>query len=1227
MLAASQSTPPTQALFAPLSPQQPWGFPPVLCHSRFDIPSPVTSSRPTCLPEGVSVTTTFDKADKLPVQRFFSSEIKSNTPPSKRPECHARLSAPSSLSAYRARPPRIQEGQRSTAAHSRSPAGYVSRMPIQTSSRSHAAHMPSFMSVFGEESNNTRGMPEYSERNVPAVHNHLVKRPATSSSVLYNPNTSFAGFHQHRGSTSTSASESTDSSPTTTISTMDGSSLTEPSPGPSPASPAAKASPSSFSPDFRPRNTVSDKAKAGSSDGQFFELQRPTTPAKKPRNLKNLAVNTSSSLSLGRTANTAALPVQNPPPSSSAPSSPSFVKPPTPPRRRPSNLALTLQTGGKGPLPTLSIPPTPSLKRPNTLRHFQSSPSLPLCSPAVPPAGGMELPPPQRSKPPPHGFAEIPMEDEEEEQEPNFDVPQSREEKPEAYPNGPICIYESGVDLYYEPTADIAARYDVVLNVASEVANPFKKAAQEAKRDADAVPKENPTPPRTSELTQPSDRTSAEGSVAQATNGNSDAQGSSPTTPKATPLFGDKMEKRSSSSTSSSKPEYIHIPWEHNTDIVPDLYTLVRVIDDRVQQGKRVLVHCQCGVSRSASLIVAYGLYKNPGISVQEAYDAVKKRSKWIGPNMNLIMQLQEFRNGLLRANGHSQGYKAGIPRRLSPNPMGPRGKDQSSFDADSSGSRTPATAPLPPDYGPDPVPQRASTGNMIPISPGPTSAPSGLDWTMPGFRRTWDASQVPIGSPIEQPFVDPKGHVIPVVTIQHQTRSTPELEREEFIAKEKGRSDSDATVRQFPNFSRQLPVRQQKDDDHDDHTSNIPILNVMDSTTAAGHQQDALDRLNSAAPVRQDAYASSLPSPAFNPRKSSLQERRQNKMKQLAEPFAPKALEPQADSALLKPVLEDNSLPLASPLKANFSFNDPPRQVRQNDSVISMFDRHNESRSLPLGNKSSAIPEPLGSPRSEEFHMASVATKDDSDEDYGLLSPTRFEFPKNPFDRLEHEDSSQSPPSKPGVSPGLPPRVHAILPPVTEVETPEQSPFQGFGFLGPQSSPRPVTPPSANKSTYAPSEEPSPMASIRRARTDGPEPKTRNLQEKESRLAAAEPKLRPKYSNPDLQSQRRLRAFQTEIEARLPSHNNPQSSDEAVTLMSPRAHEFTQNPFHLTLEEALGSPPPAQNGRSVDSKKEVSGQNLEVQRCTTPHPMDIDPRSPPQAGVSPITRNIWDVL
>ncbi|KAF8445188.1 dual specificity phosphatase, partial [Terfezia claveryi] len=99
--------------------------------------------------------------------------------------------------------------------------------------------------------------------------------------------------------------------------------------------------------------------------------------------------------------------------------------------------------------------------------------------------------------------------------------------------------------------------------------------------------------------------------------------------------------------TGSGKTEYIHISWDHNTPIVDELPDLVKIIKDRVTGGKKVLVHCQCGVSRSASLLIAYALFMKPEQTVQEAYDTVKRRSKWIGPNMSLIFQLLEWKKRL----------------------------------------------------------------------------------------------------------------------------------------------------------------------------------------------------------------------------------------------------------------------------------------------------------------------------------------------------------------------------------------------------------------------------------------------------------------------------------------------------------------------------------------------------------------------------------------------------
>ncbi|KAI9656518.1 MAG: hypothetical protein M1821_004725 [Bathelium mastoideum] len=655
-------------------------------------------------------------------------------------------------------------------------------MPVPTGPNSHPVQIPSFRSVFDQDANAARGdrlqegKSSFGSNNVSqdSRPNNLHMQPPLSP--LNSPG--FEVTHQHRDSTSTVASDSTDSSPTTTISTMDSTSVaTESSPGSSPQSPAVKPPPAPLAVEDNLRPVSIEDSKSRFLHSSPPDLQRPMTPAKKGRNLKNLAVDTSQSFNMTRKVTTAALPIINKDEhSTSAPASPSFIKPPTPPKRtKAAALGLTIPPPvGNTNLPQqmkLAIPPTPSFKKPPMLRHFQSSPSLPLCTPLTGPATGMKLPPLGPNRISGAAFAEVPMEQEEEhDDEPNFDIPQSREEKPEAYPNGPICIYETGIDLYLEPTAEVAAKYDVVLNVASEVRNPFDlsfKIQGIPKQEEQRTPKSPEPQSAVLEVPGAFPHTPAPFS-AKRNNSNSTLTGqneSSPDTPKATPL----PSNESFGIIKETPSEYIHIPWEHNTDIVPDLFKLVKVIDERVQEGKRVLIHCQCGVSRSASLIVAYGLYKNPTMSVQEAYDAVKKRSKWIGPNMNLIMQLQEFRSGLMRAAADPVFYQkvyGTLPKRRA-SPKQP----------DSAFSRPPATnlesrkeeetsltAPLRSD-GALSV-QMAAAGATDGIAPGPSSAPSGFAWPV-DYRRSWgpndsgtDMTQKSL--PEDVPYVSPTGDVVP---------------------------------------------------------------------------------------------------------------------------------------------------------------------------------------------------------------------------------------------------------------------------------------------------------------------------------------------------------------------------------------------------------------------------------------------------------------------------------
>jgi tyrosine-protein phosphatase len=296
--------------------------------------------------------------------------------------------------------------------------------------------------------------------------------------------------------------------------------------------------------------------------------------------------------------------------------------------------------------------------------------------------------------------------------EPYHEHENNEDQKTPGYPDGPIAIYSDNVYLYLEPTAEEAAKFDVVINVAREVNNPFKALAKQAPAVPEKVTEDSPIPDTA--VTAASFATAFEflpedGSV------------ETPTTPKPTPL---------------KEPEYIHMPWDHNTDISHDLLTLCETIERKTKEGKKVLVHCQQGASRSASLIIAYGIWQNPELSVNDAYYAAQAKSRWISPNMRLMYCLQDFQKEVAkRWLSPGSAFKS----RSGKSPT--KHRTALSVDAiDIPQSKEPLTAPLPNEEASptsanqikSPTRGRGSSspGQINPISPPPSSAPSSFSWS-----------------------------------------------------------------------------------------------------------------------------------------------------------------------------------------------------------------------------------------------------------------------------------------------------------------------------------------------------------------------------------------------------------------------------------------------------------------------------------------------------------------
>ncbi|GAA5864992.1 hypothetical protein JCM1840_005700 [Sporobolomyces johnsonii] len=110
--------------------------------------------------------------------------------------------------------------------------------------------------------------------------------------------------------------------------------------------------------------------------------------------------------------------------------------------------------------------------------------------------------------------------------------------------------------------------------------------------------------------------------------------------------------------------EYLWLKWGHDeADLVEaqKFQAAFDFLDEARSRDERVLVHCQCGVSRSATVVIAYCM-REAAKALEEGRDAkelagctgmhdtysfVKEKSEWVGPNLGLVFQLVAYERTL----------------------------------------------------------------------------------------------------------------------------------------------------------------------------------------------------------------------------------------------------------------------------------------------------------------------------------------------------------------------------------------------------------------------------------------------------------------------------------------------------------------------------------------------------------------------------------------------------
>jgi dual specificity phosphatase 12 len=87
---------------------------------------------------------------------------------------------------------------------------------------------------------------------------------------------------------------------------------------------------------------------------------------------------------------------------------------------------------------------------------------------------------------------------------------------------------------------------------------------------------------------------------------------------------------------------HVSLEDEEDANLLDELEDAVDFIDDAIGEDGKVLVHCQAGVSRSASVVIAYMGF-SMGLSAEEALEVLRMNVPQACPNAGFMRQIKLF--------------------------------------------------------------------------------------------------------------------------------------------------------------------------------------------------------------------------------------------------------------------------------------------------------------------------------------------------------------------------------------------------------------------------------------------------------------------------------------------------------------------------------------------------------------------------------------------------------